>query len=128
MGDSLNILANAATWKLTTVQQKERLIKQVQYHLLRLRHSAKCTCPEGGCRVEHCDEFRKLWKHIPTCRDAKCSVPYCVSSRNLLKHYHLCKNDKCSLCIPVKRLIKDKKDLKRKQEEEIVSKKRQKTK
>ena len=125
MGDSLNILANAATWKLTTVQQKERLIKQGQHRLLLLRHSCKCTRPEGNCRVEHCDEFRKLWKHIAPCRDAKCSVPYCVASRNLLKHYYRCKNDKCLLCLPVRKLIKQD-DLKRKQEEEMVSKKRQK--
>jgi len=85
----------------------DRRIRHNQQRLLLLRHASKCTELEGHCKVTpHCDEMKRLWKHISVCQKKECNAPHCMSSRAVLSHYRRCKDARCAACAPVRLTIR----------------------
>jgi hypothetical protein len=70
--------------------------------LVLLHHAAKCPSAEGRCKISHCSEMKRVWKHIATCKTTKCEFPHCRYSRFVLSHYRRCTNLTCVICGPVR--------------------------
>jgi hypothetical protein len=78
-----------------------------QRRLVLLHHAAKCTSAEGRCRISHCSEMKRVWKHIATCKKGNtCDFPHCHYSRFVLSHYRRCKDRSCVVCGPVREMDK----------------------
>ena len=72
--------------------------------LVLLHHAAKCTAAEGHCKIAHCSEMKRIWRHIASskCKGANCDFPHCVYSRIVLSHYRRCMDQSCVVCGPVR--------------------------
>ena len=72
--------------------------------LVLLHHVASCPSAEGRCKIAHCSEMKRVWKHIGmgTCKGNKCDYPHCNYSRIVLSHYRRCKCSTCVVCGPVR--------------------------
>lgn len=87
-----------AWWKQPVSDSKNNRRKR----LVLLHHAAKCPSAEGHCKISHCSEMKRVWKHIATCKGANCNFPHCFNSRVVLSHYRRCKDLTCVVCGPVR--------------------------
>jgi E1A/CREB-binding protein len=87
-------------------EEKQQRIKVKQQRLLLLHHSVKCTRDTNCTITKHCDEMKRLWRHMERCKDNRCDAAHCFSSRAILSHYRKCKDKNCPTCEPVRNTIR----------------------
>lgn len=103
--NSNNISNNNNNNSSNNEDHRKQVLKQQQQRLLLLRHASKC--PHEHCTVTvHCENMKKLWKHIMSCKKQDCTIPHCVSSRYVLSHYSKCRDTNCHVCGPVREAIR----------------------